>query len=77
MVTRHCLFSRFQGRDVIDFSRTEGKIRLPMILQEPTEKTDSKYLSDIKSNTIVERMENNVLKWQGHVVRMEGDRWPK
>ena len=28
-------------------------------------------------NTILERMENNMLKWYGHVVRMEDSRWPK
>jgi hypothetical protein len=27
--------------------------------------------------TILERMGTNMLKWYGHVVRMEGNRWPK
>jgi hypothetical protein len=27
--------------------------------------------------TILERHENNMLKWSGHVVRMEGNRWPR
>jgi hypothetical protein len=27
--------------------------------------------------TILERMENNMLKWYGHVVRMKDSRWPK
>jgi len=26
--------------------------------------------------TTVERKENNTLKWYGHVVRMEDNRWP-
>jgi hypothetical protein len=26
---------------------------------------------------ILERIGNNMLKWYGHVVRMEGNRWPK
>jgi hypothetical protein len=26
---------------------------------------------------ILERMENNMLKWYGHVLRMEDNRWPK
>jgi hypothetical protein len=26
---------------------------------------------------ILERMENNMLKWHGHVLRMEDNRWPK
>jgi len=25
----------------------------------------------------LERMQNNVLKWYGHVVRMDDNRWPK
>jgi hypothetical protein len=29
------------------------------------------------TQTILERMENNVLKWYGHVVGMEDKRWPK
>ena len=29
------------------------------------------------TQTILERMENNVLKWYGHVVRMEDKRWSK
>jgi hypothetical protein len=27
--------------------------------------------------TILETMENSVLKWYGHVVRMKENRWPK
>ena len=30
-----------------------------------------------ETQTILERMESNVLKWCGHVVRMEDSRWPK
>ena len=26
---------------------------------------------------ILERMENSMLKWYGHVVHMEDERWPK
>jgi hypothetical protein len=29
------------------------------------------------TKTILERMQNVVLKWYGHVVRMEDNRWPK
>jgi len=29
------------------------------------------------TQTILERMENNVWKWYGHVPRMEDKRWPK
>ena len=29
------------------------------------------------TETILDRMENNMLKWYGHVVRMEDNRWPK
>jgi hypothetical protein len=29
------------------------------------------------TQTILERMENNMLKWYGHVLRMEDNRWPK
>jgi len=29
------------------------------------------------TQTILERMENNMLKWYGHVVCMEDHRWPK
>jgi hypothetical protein len=27
--------------------------------------------------TVLERMENNTLKWRGHVLRMEDNTWPK
>jgi hypothetical protein len=29
------------------------------------------------TQTILERIENNMLKWYGHVLRMEQHRWPK
>jgi hypothetical protein len=29
------------------------------------------------TQTILGRMENNMLKWYGHVVRVEDKRWPK
>jgi hypothetical protein len=29
------------------------------------------------TQTILERMEKNMLKWYGHIVRMEDNRWPK
>ena len=29
------------------------------------------------TQTVLERMENNVLKWYGHVLRMGDKRWPK
>ena len=29
------------------------------------------------TQTILERMENSMLKWYGHLVRMEDKRWPK
>jgi hypothetical protein len=29
------------------------------------------------TQTILERMENNMLKWCGHVVRMEDNRWSR
>jgi hypothetical protein len=29
------------------------------------------------TQTILERMENNMLKWYGHVLRMEDNTWPK
>ena len=29
------------------------------------------------TETILERMENNMLKWYGHVLRMEDNRWSK
>jgi hypothetical protein len=29
------------------------------------------------TKTILERHENNVLEWSGHVVRMEDNRWPR
>jgi hypothetical protein len=29
------------------------------------------------TQTILERMENNMLKWYGHVLHMEDNTWPK
>jgi hypothetical protein len=29
------------------------------------------------TQTILERMENNMLKWYGYVLHMEDNRWPK
>jgi len=29
------------------------------------------------TETILDRMENNMLKWYGHVVRMEDNRWSR
>jgi hypothetical protein len=29
------------------------------------------------TQTILERLDKNMLKWYGHVVRMEDNRWPK
>ena len=29
------------------------------------------------TQTVLERMENNMLKWNGHVLRMGDKRWPK
>jgi hypothetical protein len=29
------------------------------------------------TQTILERMENNMLNWFGHILRMEDNRWPK
>jgi hypothetical protein len=29
------------------------------------------------TKTILERMENSMLKWYGHVLHMEDNRWPK
>jgi hypothetical protein len=29
------------------------------------------------TQTILERMENNTLKWYGHILCMEDNRWPK
>jgi hypothetical protein len=31
----------------------------------------------MRVKTILERMENNMLKWYGHVLRMEDNGWPK
>jgi hypothetical protein len=28
------------------------------------------------SQTVLERKEGNMLKWNGHLVRMEDNRWP-
>jgi hypothetical protein len=29
------------------------------------------------TQTILERLESNMLKWYGHVLRMEDNRWPE